>query len=72
MTSIVLLDTTVKFVNSNVARGGGLIDLLISYVMMERVFTNNAVNKASELNTQLMGAGRGSFLGDSSDIGQPC
>lgn len=47
-------------VNSNVIRGGGLILLVITYITLERVFTINVIEKASSLDTELIGAGRGS------------
>mmetsp|Transcript_19577 Transcript_19577/g.35437 ORF Transcript_19577/g.35437 Transcript_19577/m.35437 type:complete len:941 (+) Transcript_19577:340-3162(+) len=48
-------------VNSNVIRGGGLIVLAGCYLGVERVFTNNVVNDATETYISLIGAGRGSM-----------
>jgi hypothetical protein len=47
-------------VSSTVIRGGGLLLLVITYVTLERVYTINVVEKASTLNNELIGAGRGS------------
>lgn len=48
-------------VNSNVIRGGGLIILAGCYVAVERAFTNNVVNDATNLHVDLVGADRGSM-----------
>ena len=47
-------------VSSTVIRGGGLLLLVITFVTLERVYNINVIEKASTLNNELIGAGRGS------------
>lgn len=48
-------------VNSKVIRGGGLIVLAGSYVLLERSFTNDVVGAAKTMFGNLIGGGRGSM-----------